>query len=216
MSDTSSLSTADASLGFYNNPWPWGEGSPSPLTSSDFWSLKQHDYPFSSIFRTRNTMRIKWAVVSNSDGNFPQRFLDDLIVLPYNSPFRDHINHHIYSSSGVPIPSELQDIIDYFMYPDHYFSPWCLQAFLHSLCYNLSNTNYTIPEKVIFFRKKALFYFVPPILFPNRNYTSLYLTPSRKRHLWKIHLHTCTLPLHSTFEQCVQFLLPQARQIYTQ
>ena len=191
------------------------QDQPSLIPYATFWEKHGTSYPFSSIYRTRHVMRIRWAVVTDSsvifNNNTPSQ---DLTILPYNSPYRSLIDSKIYSLRGFPVPSELQDIVEFFVYFSE-VRPECRRLFLAALWRTIRSRYYTIPEKVIHVKRYALYYLIPPLLMNYCSYEDLYETSgdSRLARWWRYLLLT-PLPGRKRFQDLVSPSIANAIPIF--
>ena len=182
---------------------------------STFWKEHGSSYPFSSIYRTRHVMRIRWAIVADSAVIFDNHTSpSDLAILPYNSPYRDFINSKIYSSKGFPVPSELQDIVEFFVYFSE-VPPECTRLFLTALWRTIRNRYYTIPEKVLHVKRYALYYVIPPLLLNYCSYQDLYDRGEDTRITnWWRYLLSNPLPKTTNFQDLVSPSIVNAVPIF--
>lgn len=178
-----------------------------------FWQVNHKKYPFSSIYRTRNSMRIKWAIVFNVYRYDPVHpYLRDLEIYPYVKGNRKFVDQRIYSHNGLPIPPELEDIIEYF-YNSRSIPLNSVRNFLSVITKKITSTGYTIPERVVFAKKKALFYIVPLLHYTQLCYDDFYLGDPERPRTWWTYLSNNQLPQHSTFSECVDSCLLLACEV---
>ena len=195
-------------------------GSPhdhqSLLPYGTFWEKHGSSYPFSSIYRTRHVMRIRWAIVSDAAVIFGNHTSpSDLAILPYNSPYRSFINSKIYSSKGFPVPSELQDIVEFFVYFSE-VPPECTRLFLAALWRTIRNRYYTIPEKVLHVKRYALYYVIPPLLMNCCSYEDLFKrTGDCRLERWWSYLISNPLPKTTHFGDLVSPSIANAVPIFS-
>ena len=185
------------------------------LPYATFWNKHGSSYPFSSIYRTRHVMRIRWAIVADSAVIFTnQPSPIDFAILPYNSPLRSFINSKIYSCKGFPVPSELQDIVEFFVYFAE-VPPECTRLFLAALWRTIRSHYYTIPEKILHVKRYALYYIIPPLLLNFCSYEDLYESRQDTRLArWWAYLLSNPLPSTSCFKDLVSPSITNAIPIF--
>ena len=87
-------------------------------------------------------MRIKWAIVFNVYQYDPkQPYYRDLEIYPYVKGNRKFVDQRIYSHNGLPIPPELQDIIEVFLQFLLHPSQLCMEL---PLCHHQEDRQYRI------------------------------------------------------------------------
>ncbi len=183
---------------------------------STFWQNHGSSYPFSSIYRTRQVMRIRWAIVSDSANIFNNdAYSLDLAILPYNSPYRDYINSKVYSRRGIPVPSELQDIVEFFVYSSE-VPPECTRLFLNALLRTIRSRYHTLPEKVLHVKRYALYYVIPPMLMNVCSYEHVFHNrqDSRISHWWA-YLVANPIPAKIPFRDIISPFLASAAPFFS-
>ena len=178
----------------------------------EFWDTNEMKYPFTSIYRTRNTMRIKWCVVSKPFEimGHPQ---SSWYILPYNSRHRDFINERIYSYHGVPVPMELEEVFEYFLTYCRQIPPMCEGRFLYCFREHVIRMGCSQSEAEIKTKKFALQYIVPPLVWPDIHCYDLYDNLGNVLQPWFDYLWEHDLPSHTTFSNCVDHCKQLAAQV---
>ena len=189
---------------------PWNQHPQEEY--SVFWNTNQTKFPFASIYRTRTTMRIKWAVVSKPFDIMGFR-QSSWYILPYNSRHRDFINKRIYSYHGVPVPGELEEIIEYFLNNCRQIPPMCEERFLYCFREHVIRKGCSTYEAAIKTKKFALQYIIPPLVWTDIHCYDLYDNPSNILQPWFDFLWERNLPPHTSFSACVDLCRPFATQI---